>query len=321
MKEGTDVAFAASLLKQGKLVAIPTETVYGLAGNGLDPHAVAAIFAAKKRPFFDPLILHLPGLEHLSRYVKNTPEYLPALMAAFSPGPVTYVLERTDLVPDLVTSGLPTVGIRFPAHPLTRELLQQLDFPLAAPSANRFGYISPTRPEHVRKQFTDEVSYILDGGACALGIESTILDCTGAKVRILRKGSLAVEDIVEVLGYKPGLAAVSSSKPSAPGNIEVHYAPKTPLYVGDLATLLQTDGHATGIIAFGHNAEGLHAQRIINVSPIGNLREAAVHFFAALHQLDEDESIKRIYCAPFPEEGLGLALNDRLKRAGVREEM
>lgn len=314
--QGTDVAFAAELLKAGKRVAIPTETVYGLAANGTDPLAVATIFEAKHRPFFDPLILHFANLTDAMPYVLEMPSILPKLVEQFSPGPVTYVVKRTAFVPDLVSSGLPTVGIRFPKHPLTQTLLSQLPFPLAAPSANRFGYISPTNPHHIQRQFTDEISYILDGGSCVLGVESTILDLSQHTVTILRQGSLSVEELTDVLGYTPNMAAVSSSRPSAPGNVDVHYAPRKPLYVLSFKDLVLPPNGA--VLAFGNNANHLNPKRTYQLSTDANDREAAGLFFDALHTLDADDTIDTIYCEPFPEYGLGRALNDRLKRAAKK---
>ncbi|MCC5916435.1 MAG: threonylcarbamoyl-AMP synthase [Cryomorphaceae bacterium] len=316
MRTGTNTDVAAELLRAGRLVAIPTETVYGLAAKGTDARAVAEIFSAKKRPFFDPLILHFYDQHRIEDYVHSVPEYFYNLYRAFSPGPVTYVLPRTDRVPDLVSSGLPTVGIRFPRHPLTRHLLFSLDFPLAAPSANRFGYISPTLAQHVDKQFGDELAYILDGGPCTLGIESTILDCTGPKVKVLRKGSLSVDRLIAELGYEPEIAQISSSRPSAPGNIDHHYAPHTPMYIGNLSENTRHFPSGTGVLSFGNNARNLKFQREINLSLKGDLTEAAANFFAALHLLDEDPEVKQILCEWFEEEGLGLALNDKIRRGG-----
>lgn len=313
MEQGKDLGKAVDLIRRGKLVAIPTETVYGLAADGTSVDAVAGIFSAKKRPFFDPLILHFHDIEDALPYVKSVPDIWYTLTEVFSPGPVTYVLPRTDKVPDLVTSGLDTVGIRFPRHPLTRELLSLLDVPLAAPSANRFGYISPTRPEHIQRQFIDEIDYILDGGVCDLGVESTILDLTGDRVKVLRKGSLSLESLTSVIGYTPDVAVVSSSRPSAPGNIDVHYAPRKPLYIVDFETLELPENAA--VLAFGKNADHLCPTKCIQLSDKTCTKEAATNFFAALHTLDADDSADVIYCETFPEIDLGPALNDRLTRA------
>ncbi len=313
MEQGKDIGKAVDLIRRGRLVAIPTETVYGLAADGTNVDAVAGIFSAKKRPFFDPLILHFHDINDALPFVKSLPDIWFTLTKAFSPGPVTYVLPRTDKVPDLVTSGLDTVGIRFPRHPLTRELLSSLDVPLAAPSANRFGYISPTRPEHIQRQFTDEIDYILDGGVCDLGVESTILDLTGDRVKVLRKGSLSLESLTSVIGYTPDVAVVSSSRPSAPGNIDVHYAPRKPLYIVDFQTL-ELPAKAA-VLAFGRNADHLHPTKRIQLSKKACTKESATNFFAALHTLDADDSVDVIYCETFPETDLGPALNDRLTRA------
>ncbi|MCH8545305.1 MAG: threonylcarbamoyl-AMP synthase [Cryomorphaceae bacterium] len=314
MERGKDLAKAANLIRGGKLVAIPTETVYGLAADGTNVDAVAGIFSAKKRPFFDPLILHFYDINDALPYVHSVPDIWYLLTKTFSPGPVTYVLPRSDKVPDLVTSGLDTVGVRFPRHPLTRELLAMLDVPLAAPSANRFGYISPTKPEHIEGQFTNEIDYILDGGVCDLGVESTILDLTTDRVKVLRKGSLSIESLSSIIGYIPEMAAVSSSRPSAPGNIDVHYAPSKPLYVVDFQTLELPENAA--LLAFGNNADHLLPAKRIQLSEKACTKEAATNFFAALHTLDADDNVDLIYCETFPDLELGPALNDRLTRAG-----
>jgi L-threonylcarbamoyladenylate synthase len=314
MERGADIERAKEALMAGNLVAVPTETVYGLAGNATQEEVVAKIFAAKKRPFFDPLIVHFSTIEQLNDYVLEITPVAKKLLQAFSPGPITCVLHRNHRIPDLVTSGLPTVGVRIPAHPVLQELLDHLPFPLAAPSANVFGYISPTSPQHVQKQFGEEVAYLLDGGDCVHGLESTIVDCTVEPVQILRKGALEVERIRAVLGYTPVEATVSSSRPSAPGNVDVHYAPRTPLFVvDDLAK--QEFPPQSAILGFGleKKPEGV---AVFELSPSKNLIEAAANFFRFLHQLDDDHGVNQIFATWFPEESLGKALNDKLRRAG-----
>src|SRR6478752_7357737 len=235
---GTDILKAKALLEKGELVAIPTETVYGLAGNALNTSAVAKIFTAKDRPQFDPLIVHVPDLEHAKNYVEEIPDQAIALTRKFWPGPLTLLLQRKPIIPDLVTSGLPTVGIRCPDHVLTRELLKSLSFPLSAPSANPFGYISPTRPEHVNEQLGNKISYILDGGVCTVGIESTIVGFENDHAVILRMGGLSVEAIESVVG-KVSVQIHSSSNPKAPGQLKNHYAPAKKLVLGNLTDLIR----------------------------------------------------------------------------------
>lgn len=312
---GKDIKKAKQLLREGHLVAIPTETVYGLAANALDAGAVTKIFKAKDRPAFDPLIVHLPSIETVSDYVKNFPANAHELAEAFWPGPLTLVLKKKDIIPDLVTSGLPTVGIRCPNHTLTRQLLAELEFPLAAPSANPFGYISPTTPRHVQDQLGSRITYILDGGACKVGIESTIVgfDDNGRGM-VLRRGGLKIEDIEKVIG-RISLAIDASSNPRAPGQLMSHYAPRKKLLVGDLPVLIKEYAHRNpGVLAFQQDYK-LPFQEIL--SPSGDLEEAARNLFSALRKLDE-VPCELIISEYVPDTGLGKAINDRLKRAAYQ---
>jgi L-threonylcarbamoyladenylate synthase len=314
-----DIARVAAALRNGQLAAIPTETVYGLSGNALDQRAVAGIFEAKQRPSFDPLIMHLPDIRAASRYVTSFPDVLQTLAERFWPGPLTLLLPRTPVVPDLVTSGLPRVALRVPSHPVALALLQQLDFPLAAPSANPFGYISPTSAAHVQAQLGDRIPLILDGGPCSVGIESTIVGMEDGSPCIYRLGGLAIDDIETVAGPVK-IQAHSSSRPAAPGLLEQHYAPATPFLVGD-RTALARDYLAQGlrVAALGYQAPIADVpeqdQRLL--SPAGDLREAASNLFAALREMDA-LGADVIVAELLPEQGLGLAINDRLRRAAAR---
>ncbi len=234
---GTDLEHAAALLRGGGTVAIPTETVYGLAANAFDPEAVLRIFTTKQRPSFDPLIVHIGRRTDVQRVVKELPPGAERLMEAFWPGPLTLVLPKRAEVPDVVTSGLDTVGVRMPAHPLTLDLLHRLDLPLAAPSANPFGYVSPTTAQHVADQLGESIPYILDGGPCEVGVESTIIGWEHEGWKLYRPGGVAVEAIEQVIG-RVG-AAVKPVLPVAPGMLESHYAPRKPVFVGDVPTLLE----------------------------------------------------------------------------------
>src|SRR5688500_4884132 len=239
---GKDINKAKQLLQEGQLVAIPTETVYGLAANALDARAVTQIFKEKNRPEFDPLIIHVPSIDRVSRYDENFPAIARKLAEAFWPGPLTILLERKKIIPDLVTSGLSTVGIRCPDHAMTRELLNALDFPLAAPSANPFGYISPPTPEHVREQLGSQISYLLAGGACEVGIQSTIIAFESGQGIALRRGGLKLEDIDS--GVRQVSRAINaSSDPKAPGQLRSHDAPRKQLLIGDLAVLTKEHAH------------------------------------------------------------------------------
>ena len=310
---GTDVSYAAELLRAGSIVAIPTETVYGLAANAFDEAAVLKVFEAKQRPSFDPLIVHVAEREQVLRVVKEFPSGTRELMDAFWPGPLTLVLPKMTEVPDLVTSGLDTVGVRMPAHPLAQELLHALDFPLAAPSANPFGYVSPTTAQHVTDQLGDRIPYILDGGPCSVGVESTIIGWDDGRWVLYRPGGIAVERIEDIIGRLS--IAAKEVLPAAPGMLESHYAPRTPLHVGDVTALLQEHvNERVGVISFRSRYD---AHRSETLSPNGDLSEAARHLFAALRALDTSDC-DVILAEYFPEEGLGRAINDRLRRAAVR---
>ncbi len=308
---GKDINKAKQLLQQGQLVAIPTETVYGLAANALDEKAVTGIFKAKRRPEFDPLIVHVPDLNRVSLYAKGFTSAARKLAEAFWPGPLTLLLEKKHIIPDLVTSGLPTVGIRCPNHPLTRELLKQLDFPLAAPSANPFGYVSPTTPQHVQDQLGDVVPYILDGGACKVGIESTIVAFDNGVGTVLRTGGLDIEAIERVIG-KVNIQVNTSSNPRSPGQLKSHYAPGKKIMIGNLEELI--DEHRDKRVAILSFKKDYNMPLQVVLSPTGDLEEAARNFFAALRMLDKSPA--EIILAEYVDDsGLGKAINDRLRRA------
>jgi L-threonylcarbamoyladenylate synthase len=312
---GKDLARAKALLDRGELVAIPTETVYGLAANALDAGAAARIFAAKNRPSFDPLIVHVATPLRVGEYVTDFPESAQALASAFWPGPLTLVLPKKNQIPDLVTAGLSTVGIRCPAHELTLELLLALDYPLAAPSANPFGYVSPTRPEHVQEQLGNQLSYILDGGPCRVGVESTIVGFEETPV-VYRLGGIALEDIENVVG-SVRVMTHSASNPMAPGQLASHYAPAKKILLGNAAELLaQNRNEKVALLRFHNRLPDTNVQQII-LAPSGTLQEAAQNLFAALRQFDKMD-ITLVLAEPVPDTGLGRAINDRLRRAAAK---
>jgi len=314
---GTDIYKAAELLRAGQLVAIPTETVYGLAGNALNEEAVAAIFAVKQRPTFDPLIVHVADMEGLEAYCRDIPADARRLAGVFMPGPLTLLLPKKDIIPDLVTAGSPLVALRMPAHPLAHALLFLLPFPLAAPSANPFGYISPTTAQHVADQLGDKIPYILDGGPCEVGLESTIVgwDETGHAV-VYRKGGVAVEAIEALIGQVE-VRLHSSSNPLAPGMLKSHYAPRVPMLLGDIRTLLQTHlNKRLAILSFSQFFPDVNPDFQIALSPKGDIREAARRLFGAMRYLDS-LPVDYILAELLPEEDLGRAVNDRLRRAAA----
>jgi L-threonylcarbamoyladenylate synthase len=313
-KVGKNIAEVKKLLEGGNIAAIPTETVYGLAANALDARAVAKIFEAKDRPYFDPLIVHIPNRESLYKYAISVPDWAKQLSNRFMPGPLTIVLEKNELLPDIVTAGLNTVGLRIPSHPLTLELLLLMDFPLAAPSANPFGYISPTIAQHVYDQLSGRIPYILDGGECQVGIESTIVGESEGKPTILRLGGISVEDIQSVIG-ECEVMTHSSSNPINPGSLEHHYAPRHKLIFESMAF----DGYLPneiGIISFQKEYDAIPRENQHILSPGGDLTEAAHKIFSAMRALD-GKDISVIFAEHFPDEGLGRAINDRLSRASA----
>ena len=311
MNVGSSISTARRELEKGNLVAIPTETVYGLAANGLDTSAVLKIFEAKNRPFFDPLIIHTHSLDKVDGLVKHIPEKAKVLAEKFWPGPITLLLPKRDFIPDLVTSGLPLVAIRIPNHQLTLKLLESLDFPLAAPSANPFGYVSPTTAEHVSAQLHDKVSYILNGGPCSVGLESTIVSFEENKVYVHRLGGLQIEEIEKIAGEVQFILNTSSN-PKAPGSLKSHYATKTKIVVGEIEELLEIyKNNNSGVISF-QKTYTLKNNRVL--SPQGNLSEAAKNLFSAMREMDKMK-LDVIITEKFPDEFLGRAINDRIKRA------
>lgn len=314
---GNDILTAAGLLSTGQLVAIPTETVYGLAANALDPVAVIGIFEAKQRPQFNPLIVHCHSWQAAMKYVTHVPPIAHKLAAHFVPGALTFLLPKNDLIPDIVTAGSKLVAIRVPNHPMAIALLQQLAFPLAAPSANEFGYISPTSAAHVLDSLGGKISYILDGGTTDIGLESTIIGFDeDENVIVHRVGGIAIEAIEKVMG-KPVLYTKSKdpAKPQTSGQLLSHYAPNTSLIIGDinaLHTLHQSQ--KLGLISLSNNYSHLQfAQRFL-LAPSGNLAEAAQNLFAFLRLIDKFQ-LDLILVEALPNIGLGRAINDRLYRA------
>lgn len=319
-QKGQDIRLAANFLKEGKLVAIPTETVYGLAGNALNPAAVASIFETKNRPSFDPLIIHVSGIDQVEKYTEDFPKQLQKLAEKFWPGPLTLLLPRKNIIPDLVTSGLDRVAVRVPDHELSLALLASLDFPLAAPSANPFGYISPTTAEHVDAQLGEKIPYILDGGPCKVGLESTIVGMEGEEVIIYRLGGLEIAEIESIVG-KVKIKDHSSSNPQAPGLLESHYAPRKPFILGKLDELIsdfQSRKVDFAVLSFTSKIEEISVERQFCLSENSDLKEAAANLFAAMRQLDEIGA-EVILAELMPEVGLGRAINDRLKRAAAKD--
>jgi L-threonylcarbamoyladenylate synthase len=302
------ISSAADALRRGKLVAFPTETVYGLGADATNARAVAALFAAKGRPRFNPLIIHVPDRAAAQAIAAFTP-VAHMLAEAFWPGPLSLVLAKRSgtAISDLATAGLDTVAVRIPSHPIAQALLKAAGLPVAAPSANRSGHVSPTLAEHVAADFKGEDILVLDGGAAPLGLESTVIDATGDTAILLRLGGIAREDIERVLGARLQRPGTSTARPASPGMLARHYAPSAPVR---LAARVARPGEA--LLAFGADVPP-HDGPVLNLSPTGDLIEAAANLFAALRTLDEP-GITAIAVMPIPDRGLGEAINDRLRR-------
>lgn len=319
---------AAQILQNGGLVAFPTETVYGLGANALDGEAVSRIFTAKERPTADPLIVHLSGEEQTPRIAASVSETARRLMRAFWPGPLTLLLPRQPAVPDLVTSGLPTVAARVPNHPVALELLRQAGLPIAAPSANRFGHISPTTAQHVWHDLRGRVDLILDDGPTPIGVESTVLDLSTSPARILRPGGVTREMLEAVIGPVTVLGQKRKAEPGlpSPGLLERHYAPRAEmiLFAGEHARDALTDFlteqrlvRKVGVLAAQEDAEALEQAGAVVYRLGSDLNSIARHIYAGLRWLD-GQSVDLILCRDFGENGLGLAINDRLRRAAAK---
>ncbi|MGM0560334.1 MAG: L-threonylcarbamoyladenylate synthase [Pseudomonadota bacterium] len=305
-----DIAKAAQLLQQGELVSFATETVYGLGGNACDDQAVAGIFEAKGRPRFNPLIVHFPDSQAAAQEVVFSQTAL-KLASAFWPGPLTLVLPRRadSRISLLCSAGLDSLAVRVPAPETARTLLRKAGCPVAAPSANRAGKISPTRAAHVMDELSGRIAAVLDDGACKVGVESTVVSLTGERPALLRPGGLAREEIEKLLG-SPLDSPCTENPVSSPGMLKSHYAPQAALRLN--ATSIKPE---EAFLAFGdeHEAKG---KAHFNLSPAGDLREAAANLFAALRELDRP-GISTIAVAPIPDRGLGQAINDRLQRAAA----
>ncbi|TWU07528.1 Threonylcarbamoyl-AMP synthase [Stieleria varia] len=306
------------MIRQGLLVGFPTETVYGLGANALDATAVAAVFALKERPKFDPLIVHIADPSDLSDLVKDIPAAAKTLIERFWPGPLSLVLVKQDCVPDIVTAGLPSVAVRCPGHLMARTLIREAGVPIAAPSANRFGMVSPTTAQHVREQFGDRLSMVLDDGPCRVGVESTVIsfvESPNGMATLLRPGGVPLEEIEAVIGPIEK-STHQPSRPSSPGQLTSHYAPRTPLVIADQDTTYN-DHQRRGLLCLKTPTNAASFSAIEVLSESGCLRTAAVNLFAAMRRLDAI-GLDCIIAEPVPEVDLGLAIMDRLRRAAAK---
>jgi L-threonylcarbamoyladenylate synthase len=325
-----DLERAARAICDGLLVAIPTETVYGLGANAWDTRALARVFEAKNRPSFDPLIVHIAEPEDAALVADLSVPHARLLMEHFWPGPLTLVVPKLDRVPDLATSGLPSVAVRCPANLVAREIIRRAGVPVAAPSANPFGYLSPTQAGHVAAQLGDRIDFIVDGGRCTVGVESTVLDLCSDPPLILRPGGLPLEFIAEVV---PGVQVFdrATTSPRAPGQLPSHYAPSSPLHLvsqHSLVTCLAQAGRLrdssvrTAALCFGRDSAAQARAcpgfgLVIDLSPGSDPVEAAAVLFERLHELDL-AGWDEIWAERLPDEGIGRAVNDRLFKASVK---
>jgi L-threonylcarbamoyladenylate synthase len=308
-------ASAVELLRGGSIVALPTETVYGLAADALKSEAVVKIFEAKERPRFDPLIVHLPDrewLERVARIDNDSRDLTEKLVAKFWPGPFTVVVPRREIVPEIVTAGLDTVAVRISAHPLFSEIIRAFASPLAAPSANRFGHVSPTTAQHVRDELDGRVPLIVDGGRTLHGIESTIVALRNGRMELLRRGPITAEQLAM---FGEVVIAQAPQRPEAPGQLPSHYAPRTPLaLVDDLNSFAVPSNKRCGLLAWNSPAGARQFTETRQLSSSQDLREAAANLFRYLRELDQLK-LDLLVAEKLPDEGLGAAINDRLGRA------
>lgn len=312
---GNNIDKAAAFLREGKLVVFPTETVYGLGANAMDALAVAQVFAMKERPNFDPLIVHISSLDQMEQLFQAPIDpQVYELAKAFWPGPLTIVYNKQPQVPDLITSGLDTVAVRMPSHPIALELIRKAGVPVAAPSANKFGCLSPTQAAHVIKQ-NMHPDYILDGGPTDFGIESTVVSVTEEGVRILRYGAITEEHLSKHVKVISGHQADGDHLPHAPGMLKSHYAPRKPLYILDTIDHLDLP-EGSGLIVRAESKTKLYpAIKTRSLSQDGDMNEMAVNLFAVLHQMEDDEQVTQIYFEAIPETGIGKAIMDRARKA------
>lgn len=312
---------AAQIIKSGGLVAFPTETVYGLGADAFNPIAASRIFEVKKRPYFDPIIVHIASLSAIEEIADDFGDMEQKLAKKFWPGPLTLILPKKSKVPDIITSGLSTVAVRMPGNEIALELIKESGTPIAAPSANLFGHISPTKAEHVRKQLGSHIDMILDGGMCTVGIESTIIKIENGIPLLLRHGGLPIEEIENITGkvnMNMSKDNTSGDTPESPGQLPYHYSPTTPLLVVKDITKVKTGNLKSGLLAFARPQKKLPFSRIEILSETGNIREAAANLFSCMHNLDV-AGLDVIYAEKIPQKGLGKAIMDRLTRASNKE--
>ena len=319
IRVGKSIKESINNLKKGKIVAIPTETVYGLGVNALDQDAVDKVFKLKKRPYYDPLICHTDSINKVKEFVKTFPRKAEILAKNFWPGPLTILLEKKKIIPDITTSKLKRVGFRIPNNKLTLGVLEKINFPVAAPSANPFGYISPTLPKHILNMFKNDISYILDDGGCSVGIESTIVGFENNKTLVYRVGGITIEKIEKVIG-KVEIFEKNITFPKSSGMLKNHYSPKKDLIIGEIKTLMKKyKNNKIGILSYNKYYEGVNFKNQIILSKNLNLEEASRNLYKSLHLLDS-MNIDLILTSLLPNHDIGKSINDRIIKASKKNE-
>jgi len=311
--EHSAIKIAVQLLNKGHIVAFPTETVYGLGADALNPYAVAKIFEAKKRPRFDPLIVHIGERDWIFDLAEQIPHEIEKLIDAFWPGPLTIILKKKEIVPDIVTAGLQTVGIRMPSHPVALGLLREFKKPIAAPSANPFGYMSPTKADHVARMLKNKFPLILDGGNSVFGIESTIISSKADEIYIHRHGATSVEDLSRITQHIHEKKHNGTCE--SPGELPYHYAPIKPLKI--INSVNEIACEQSSFLAYSRPQSIPKSRYVKILSEEGDIMEAAANFFSYLIDLDH-EDVEIIYAESIPEIGIGKAMMDRLKKASKK---
>lgn len=312
---GTNIDRAAEILMGGDIIGVPTETVYGLAANAYNIKAIKNIFEVKLRPFYNPLILHAGSIEQLLKHATDVSQLAVKLLDRFSPGPLTIIVPKADALPDLITSGLTDVAIRIPSHEMTLKLLRLLPYPLVAPSANRFMRLSPTSAEHVMAQLSGSIPYILDGGPCSLGIESTVVRVKEDVIEVHRVGAITIDQLKEV---HPDVVLAGIGASASPGRLKQHYSTLTQMILtNDLQkTLKLLKGTKIGVLTFGRQYQPIEAALTMNLSINEDMVEAAQNLYKHLYELDR-ANLDFIIATPVPDIGLGQTINDRLRRGAA----
>ena len=316
---GKDINKSVYYLENNQIVVLPTETVYGMGANALNKEAVKTIFKIKKRPSFDPLICHTYSIKKIKKYVIDFPKKAKKLAKYFWPGPLTILFNKKKIIPNITTSNLDSVGFRIPNNKLTLKVLEKINFPIAAPSANPFGYISPTSPTHITKKFSSDIAYILDGGNCSIGIESTIIGFENNKSVVYRVGGISIEELEKIIG-KVEIIKKDPVLPKTSGMLENHYSPSKKMIIGKIEDMIKKyENKKIGILSYNKYFDNLDKKNQIILSKKKDLNEASKNFYNSLHILD-NMNIDLILTSLIPNKGIGRSINDRIIKASEKNE-